>query len=77
MAPITGEARLHPLDLGIILLYIGGLLYLGLRARHSRSIRAESYLLGGRRLTLIPFVATLVSTWYGGILGVGEFTYLR
>jgi SSS family solute:Na+ symporter len=34
-------------------------------------------LLGGRRLTLIPFVATLVSTWYGGILGVGEFTYLN
>ena len=26
-----------------------------------------------RSLTL--FVATLVSTWYGGILGVGEFYY--
>lgn len=33
------------------------------------------YLLAGRRLTLGPFVATLVATWYGGILGVGEFSY--
>jgi solute:Na+ symporter, SSS family len=29
----------------------------------------------GRRLALPSFVATLVTTWYGGILGVGEFTY--
>ncbi len=29
----------------------------------------------GRRLTLPAFVATLVSSFYGGILGVGEFTY--
>lgn len=34
------------------------------------------FLLSGRRLTLPAFVATLVATWYGGILGVGEFTYL-
>lgn len=36
---------------------------------------AESYFLDGRRLSLPLFVATLVSTWYGGILGVGEFGY--
>ena len=29
----------------------------------------------GRKLTLPAFVATLVSSFYGGILGVGEFTY--
>jgi SSS family solute:Na+ symporter len=29
----------------------------------------------GRTLTLPAFVATLVATWYGGILGVGEFAY--
>lgn len=29
----------------------------------------------GRRLALPSFVATLVTTWYGGVLGVGEFTY--
>lgn len=32
-------------------------------------------IVGGRMLTLPAFVATLVSTWYGGILGVGEYTY--
>jgi len=71
------SARLPPLDLGIIALYVGGILYLGLRSRLSPAARVENYLLGGRRLTLVPFVATLVSTWYGGILGVGEFTYLN
>ena len=32
-------------------------------------------LLASRSLTLPVFVATLVSTWYGGILGVGEYSY--
>lgn len=35
----------------------------------------EHFLLSGRKVTLPAFVATLVSTWYGGILGVGEFSY--
>jgi len=33
------------------------------------------WLLDGRRLTLPAFVATLVTTWYGGILGVGEYAW--
>lgn len=35
----------------------------------------EQFLLSGRKVTLPAFVATLVSTWYGGILGVGEYSY--
>lgn len=35
----------------------------------------ETFLLSGRKMTLPAFVATLVSTWYGGILGVGEYSY--
>ena len=31
------------------------------------------FLVAGRRLTLPGFVATLVASWYGGILGVGEY----
>jgi solute:Na+ symporter, SSS family len=48
-----------------------------LAVRHTRGARssAEEYILGGRLLTLPGFVAALVSTWYGGILGVGEFSY--
>jgi SSS family solute:Na+ symporter len=33
------------------------------------------YLLAGRRLSLPAFVATLVTTWYGGILGTGEWAW--
>jgi SSS family solute:Na+ symporter len=44
--------------------------------RRARTDDESAYLLGGRTLTLPAFVATLVSTWYGGILGVGEFGYL-
>lgn len=35
----------------------------------------EEFLLSGRKVTLPAFVATLVSTWYGGILGIGEWSY--
>ncbi|MGA9116921.1 MAG: sodium:solute symporter family protein [Bacteroidota bacterium] len=41
-----------------------------------RASTGVQYLLAGRTLTLPLFVMTLVSTWYGGILGVGEFSYL-
>jgi SSS family solute:Na+ symporter len=36
---------------------------------------SENFLVAGRTLSLPAFVATLVATWYGGILGVGEFAY--
>ena len=35
----------------------------------------HSFVFAGRKLTLPAFVATLVSTWYGGILEVGRFSY--
>lgn len=35
----------------------------------------NDYFLAGRRLTIPIFVATLVSTWYGGLLGVGELSF--
>lgn len=38
---------------------------------------ADHFLLAGRSVTLPGFVVTLVTTWYGGILGVGEFSYLN
>lgn len=43
--------------------------------RHQKGKGVTEYLLAGRSLTTPVFVMTLVSTWYGGILGVGEFTY--
>lgn len=41
-----------------------------------RQSSTTGFLLAGRTLTLPLFVMTLVSSWYGGILGVGEFSYL-
>lgn len=35
----------------------------------------KSFLLAGRTVTLPAFIATLVATWYGGILGIGEYTF--
>ncbi len=65
---------LQSIDLFIILLYVVGILIAGLIQRNSKKGESE-YLLAGRRLTIIPFTASLVATWYGGILGIGEFTY--
>lgn len=58
--------------LGIYLMFLAGVAFR--LSRHSDD-REESYLLDGRRLTLPSFVATTVSTWYGGILGVGEYSF--
>jgi len=61
------------LALVLLILYAVALLVLGSRGRADGD--AVDYLLAGRRLTLPAFVATLVTTWYGGILGVGEYAY--
>jgi len=52
--------------------YAAALLLIGGRTRAAGRLE---YLLAGRRLTTAPFVATLVATWYGGVLGVGEYSY--
>lgn len=59
----------------LLALYLGGLFVLGFMRSRGDSSSLEEYLVAGRRLSLPAFVATLVSTWYGGILGVGEFSY--
>ncbi|HKQ59580.1 MAG TPA: sodium:solute symporter family protein [Candidatus Eisenbacteria bacterium] len=63
-----------PLDWGLIVLYFAFLGAVWLRKRGPRSDVLD-YLIAGRRVTLPAFVATLVATWYGGILGVGEYSW--
>ena len=64
-----------PWDTGVVVLYVAGVLGIGWHAaREQRARSAAEFLLAGRSLTVPVFVMTLVSTWYGGILGVGEFT---
>lgn len=65
---------LTPLDVAIVIGAAFFVLFIGFRS----SLRGRStfeFLAAGRSLTLPVFVATLVSTWYGGILGVGEFAW--
>ena len=63
-----------PLDWGLVLAYFGFLAAVWLRVLKRRSSTLD-YLVAGRRVTLPALVATLVATWYGGILGVGEYSY--
>jgi SSS family solute:Na+ symporter len=62
----------HALPLLLVVTYAVSLVLL---SRGAAASEAGHYLLAGRRLTLPAFVATLVTTWYGGILGVGEYAW--
>jgi SSS family solute:Na+ symporter len=56
----------------VIILIVG---FVIARRRESGASDKESFILAGRKLTLPLFVGSLVATWYGSILGVGEFVY--
>ncbi len=66
---------LDVVDVLLILAYGAAVVFIGIRASRRSKPTTDDFLLAGRTLTLPMFVATLVSTWYGGILGVGEFSY--
>ena len=63
--------NLGPLDAALILAFIGAILALGFSVRLRENTTLQ-FIAAGRALTLPVFVATLVATWYGGILGIGE-----
>ena len=65
---------MHYLDWLAIGIYVALLLSLGFY-KSSRKDNDKDFILAGRKLSLPGLVATLVATWYGGILGVGENTY--
>ena len=62
---------LGALDAVIIALFIASIFALGFSAKLRENTTLQ-FIAAGRALTLPVFVATLVATWYGGILGVGE-----
>ena len=64
--------NLHIVDIGLILAYFIAVLLVGVY--NTRTNSSSDYMLMGRKLTLPAFVMTLVSTWYGGILGVSEYS---
>jgi SSS family solute:Na+ symporter len=62
-------------DILIIISFFAALLFIGFYSGRKTKSDADDYLLSGRKVGLFLFILTNVSTWYGGILGVGEFTY--
>lgn len=63
------------LDVTIIVLFFVTILFIGFIPSKEKEGDSTEYLLSGRRVGLWLFILTNVATWYGGILGVGEFTY--
>ncbi|MEW6366633.1 MAG: sodium:solute symporter family protein [Acidobacteriota bacterium] len=61
-------------DLVLLLIY-GVTLFLPMLRFRRRGETSGDYFVAARRVTLPAFVASLVSTWYGGVLGVGEYTF--
>lgn len=62
-------------DIVVIIFFFAAVIGVGFWAGRKYSDEPDDYLLSGRKVGLKLFVLTTVSTWYGGILGVGEFTY--
>ncbi len=62
-------------DIIVILFFFVVLLIIGFISSKKTKNTSEDYLLSGRKMGLLLFVLVNVSTWYGGIIGVGEFTY--
>ena len=67
---------MHFIDLFIILTYFAILLWIGVFNKKFENQSTQNFILSGRKLSLLSFIATLVTTWYGAILGIGENTYL-
>jgi len=70
-----GEFHYGIESLVLFICYLLFLLTAGLRFWHRGKTEASEYLVMGRRLTLPAFVASIVATWYGGILGVSEYSF--
>lgn len=64
--------ELNHLDFLCLVLFIAITIFLG---RCSAKNNTNDYLLMGKSLSLPLFIATLTSTWYGGIFGVTQIAY--
>jgi len=67
----TSNVTLSPLDGVVLVGFLAAILGLGFSAK-LRDSSILQYLSAGRSLSMPAFVATLVSTWYGGILAIGD-----
>lgn len=72
----TQSLNLSAFDIGIVFSYFAVMMAIGL-CLHRRGDRfsLEEFLLAGRKLSPPLFIGTVVSSWYGGLLGIGEIGY--
>ena len=54
-------------------IYLAIILLIGLLSKKASNY--DDYIFASRKLTLPAFIATFVTTWYGGILEIGRFTF--
>ena len=59
----------------LVAVYLAVVAALGVLVKSPES--SKEYIFASRKLTLPAFVMTLVSTWYGGILEIGRFSYIN
>lgn len=59
----------------IIGFVLAGTVGIGFYSARKGKDSTDDYLLSSREMGLFAFVAVNVSTWYGGILGIGEYSY--
>jgi solute:Na+ symporter, SSS family len=64
-----------PIDFVIIIGFLLLIILIGFLASRGNNKTSDDYLLSGRKVGFSLFVLTNVATWYGGILGVGEFSF--
>ncbi len=70
--------KLSILDLTVFIIWIVitiGVVMLNRLRNLKSNMSDQNYILMGRKLTLPLFVATLVSSWYGGIFGVTQIAF--
>jgi len=66
---------MHLIGHYVVILYFIIVIGIGFYRSKISSENSKNYILAGRKLSLPGFIATLVTTWYGGILGIGENTF--
>lgn len=66
---------LTPIDWAIIGFVLAGTVGVGFYTAGKSRHTDDDYIVSSREMGLFAFVAVNVSTWYGGILGIGEYSY--
>ena len=54
----------------LLIIYFVVILFVGFKTKENKDI--QNYIYAGRKLTAIPLLMTLVTTWYGAISGIGQ-----